>query len=188
MKQWHDLTRASFMVALMALSAHLQIPIGPVPITLQTMICIMTGRMLGVKWGALSMMAYGVIGLMGLPVFAGGSGPAYVLGPTFGYVVGFIPAAMIAGLLGKQIKSVWRQFLSVTTALFIIYLFGVTHLYFVLTVVQDMDIHFYQALRLGVFPFLMQDFLTGLLGVYLFERVQVARQIQSRQPQGKGTK
>ena len=86
------------------------LPFTPVPGTLQTLAVLLAGAMLGARAGAASQMAYLVMGLAGLPVFAlPGAGPAYFLGPTGGYLVGFILAAWTTGSLTRRLRGfgVW---------------------------------------------------------------------------------
>ena len=85
-----------------ALTAQVAIPLGPVPLTLQTLGVLFTGAALGSRRGALAMLAYLLEGAAGLPVFAGGaSGVAYMLGPTGGYLVSYVFAAGIVGWLAE---------------------------------------------------------------------------------------
>ncbi len=92
------LATASLMAALTAVSAYIYLPIGPVPITMQTCIVLISGAVLGSRWGAGSQIVYVCLGLAGMPVFAGGmSGPGVVLSPTFGYLAGFVLGAFLTG-------------------------------------------------------------------------------------------
>ena len=89
--------------ALVALSAQLQVPLWPVPITGQTLAVLLVGAGLGAWRGAASLILYAVAGLAGLPVFADfAGGPTSVLLPSFGFVIGFIPAAALIGWLAER--------------------------------------------------------------------------------------
>lgn len=90
---------------------EVRLPFSPVPITGQTLAVVALGAALGSRAGALAMLVYLAEGAMGLPVFAGGaSGPAVLLGPTAGYLFGFVPAAFLAGWLAERgwDRSLWR--------------------------------------------------------------------------------
>jgi biotin transport system substrate-specific component len=90
---------------LVALSAQVAIPLPftPVPVTLQTLMVLATGALLGSRRGAAAIILYLAEGAAGLPVFAmGGSGPAHLAGPLGGYLVGFVPAAFLAGLFCER--------------------------------------------------------------------------------------
>jgi biotin transporter BioY len=88
---------------LMALAAQLRIHIGPVPITGQTFVVLLTGALLGSRLGAAAMIVYLVEGSCGLPFFSGGSsGIGHLLGPTGGYLVAFPAAAFITGAFAEH--------------------------------------------------------------------------------------
>lgn len=89
--------------ALLALSAKVQVPFWPVPMTMQTLVVLLIGAAYGSRLGAATVLLYLVEGGAGLPVFAGASaGPAYILGPTGGYLVGFVGAAWVTGALAER--------------------------------------------------------------------------------------
>lgn len=92
----------SLFIALSARVA-LHLPFSPVPITGQTFAVLLTGALLGSRRGALSLLAYLAEGLAGLPVFsAGRAGLAHLLGPTGGYLLGFVAAAWLTGRLAER--------------------------------------------------------------------------------------
>jgi biotin transport system substrate-specific component len=89
--------------ALVAVSAQVSVPLWPVPVTGQTLAVLLVGASLGAWRGATSLALYMVLGLAGLPVFADfAGGPASVLLPSFGFVIGFIPAAALIGWLSEH--------------------------------------------------------------------------------------
>ena len=101
-----QLLLATGFACLTALGAQVQIPIGPVPITLQVLFVLLSGLVLGSKLGAASQMEYLAAGLAGAPVFAQGkSGVIALLGPTGGYLVGFVVAAYLAGLVAESASA-----------------------------------------------------------------------------------
>ena len=75
---------------LTGISAKLKIEIGVVPITAQTLMVLLSGALLGSKRGALSQLTYLLGGIFGIPWFARGGGMAYLMSPTFGYILGFV--------------------------------------------------------------------------------------------------
>ncbi len=95
-----------FGTALLWLSAKVQVPFWPVPLTMQTFVVLALGAVLGSRLGALTVMAYLAEGALGLPVFAGtpekGLGLAYMIGPTGGYLTGFVLAAFLSGWLAER--------------------------------------------------------------------------------------
>jgi biotin transport system substrate-specific component len=93
-------------VVLLTLSAKIQIPMWPVPMTMQTYVVLVIGMGYGTKLGLLSVGSYIALGVLGFPVFAGtperGVGLPYVFGPTGGYLLGFVLAAGTCGALAKR--------------------------------------------------------------------------------------
>jgi biotin transport system substrate-specific component len=89
-------------VALLALSAKMQVPFWPVPMTLQTLAVLLIGASYGARLAGITLGSYLVLGAVGLPVFASGAGIAYMAGPTGGYLVGFLLAAVLLGYLADR--------------------------------------------------------------------------------------
>jgi biotin transport system substrate-specific component len=94
---------AALFAALTAVGAYLSLPIGPVPIVLQNMFIYLAGLLLGVRWALASVGIYLLAGACGLPVFAGGTGGiGRFLGPTGGYLVGYLPAVFLIGWIAQK--------------------------------------------------------------------------------------
>lgn len=105
--RWRLLASLAF-VPLTACAAQVAIPLGftPVPVTLQVLAVILSGLVLGSRWGAISQMQYLALGALGMPIFAQwNGGPAAFFGPTAGYLVGFVPAAFVAGMVFEKLGS-----------------------------------------------------------------------------------
>jgi biotin transport system substrate-specific component len=100
-----DTVLISMMIALTVIGARISLPIGPVPITLQTLVIILNGLLLGPRLGWVAPSLYLVMGLVGLPFFSKGGGISYLAQPTFGFLLGFIPAAVLAGWIYQ-----WKLF------------------------------------------------------------------------------
>ena len=116
---------------LIGLCAQVKIqPFGPVPITGQTFAVLMIGALLGAKRGGLAVLAYLAQGVAGLPVFAVISGPAALFGPTGGYLVGFVPAAYVTGLLAEKgwDRRIGTTVLAMALGNAVIYAFGLAWL------------------------------------------------------------
>jgi len=88
--------------AALTVSAKISVPFYPVPMTMQTYMVLMIGMAFGLRLGAATVAFYLAQGLVGLPVFAAGGGFAYFLGPTGGYLVGFLAAAAVMGWLADR--------------------------------------------------------------------------------------
>jgi biotin transport system substrate-specific component len=126
-----DVVLVVLFSAFVALTAQAEIPLWPVPLTLQTLGVLFTGAVLGSRRGALALLLYLTEGALGLPVFAGGaSGVGYMLGPTGGYLVGFVVAAGVVGWLaqrGWDRRLVWAA-VAMVIGNVIIYVCGVAWL------------------------------------------------------------
>jgi len=128
-----DIALVAAGAALTAVAAQISIPASPVPFTFQTLAVLLVGAALGSVRGALSMGLYAVLGIIGLPVFAplkDGShavGLQAVLGATFGFVIGFIAAAFVVGLLAERNWSshAVKMFVSYAVGSLVIYAFGI---------------------------------------------------------------
>ena len=153
-----DATLVLAGVAVVALLAKVSFYIGPVPITGQTLGVILVGAALGARRGAVSLASYMLLGLAGLPIFAGPiAGPAYVLAPSFGFIVGFIPAAFVAGWFAER---AWDRrpvlaFVGFVTASIIPFLIGVPYMTLILANVLGANVSFASIMEAGVLPFIV---------------------------------
>ena len=128
-----DIALVAAGAALTAVAAQISIPASPVPFTFQTLVVLLVGASLGSVRGALSMALYAVLGVIGLPVFAPlsdgshATGLQAVLGATFGFVIGFIAAAFVVGLLAERNWSshALKMFASYAIGSLVIYAFGI---------------------------------------------------------------
>ena len=92
-------------VAALVAGAWMSVPFYPVPLTMQTLAVLVVGGLLGPRLGVAAVLAYLALGLAGAPVFHGGvAGPAVLLGPTGGYLLGFVPAAFVVGLFAQRAR------------------------------------------------------------------------------------
>ncbi len=147
---------------LLAISAQLtfNLPFSLVPVTGQTLVVLLIGLLLGKNQGAAAVGLYILQGAVGLPVFAGGkSGFITLVGPTGGYLIGFIAAAYIVGILAelRHDKTLVYIAFSMIVGNLVIYSFG---LFWLVQFVGESS-----ALQTGLFPFLVGDFVKILSGV-----------------------
>jgi biotin transport system substrate-specific component len=119
--------------ALTAVGAYIRIPIPIVPFTLQYPITMLAGIILGGRYGAMSVGAYVVLGLLGLPIFTEGGGIYYVLKPSFGYLIGFIIGTYVTGKIAHAVAkpSYKRILLANFTGMMIVYAIGIIYCYLV---------------------------------------------------------
>ena len=157
-------------LSLLTISAHIKIPFYPVPLTMQTLVVLGIGMTYGARLGGTTLLGYLAAGFIGLPVFAGGAGIAYMTGPTGGYLAGFFAAAIVLGTLAE--RGWTRNWATAAAAMLmgnaIIYFLGVGWL----TSLIGLD----KAVQFGLLPFLYGDALKliiAALGVpYLWSKLQ----------------
>jgi biotin transport system substrate-specific component len=131
-----DLTLAAMFVALMAVGANITsiapfMVVGGVPITLQTFFAILAGVVLGSRLGAIAMMVYAFVGLVGVPVFAQfGGGFGMFLKPTFGFIVSYVFTAFVTGYIIEKMKNTVRVYaFAALVGMAINYVFGTNWMY-----------------------------------------------------------
>ena len=130
--EWQDswLKTITLMVVgsvLLALSSKLQIPMPPVPFTMQSYVVLVLGMAMGARLAGMTVLLYLFEGAMGLPVFSRGGGWPYFLGPTGGYLIGFLIAATAVGYLADKgmDKNVWRASLAMAVGTALLFIPGV---------------------------------------------------------------
>ncbi len=144
---------ASLLAALIAAGAYLAIPIGPVPIVLQNLFVMLTGLLLGPRWGLGAVAVYLLAGACGLPVFAGGTGGiGRLVGPTGGYLLGYLPAVFVMGWISRKGENrILFDVMAMICGTVIVYALGVTGL----KVLTGMTAG--KAVSVGMLPFLPGD-------------------------------
>ena len=140
---------------LLTISAKIKIPFYPVPMTMQTFVVVLMGVTFGWKIGVATISLYLLEGIIGFPVFAGtpekGLGLVYFMGPTMGYLIGFLFAAFLAGYLNLK-KNIFLIFLKLILSVSIIYILGILWLGHLIGWDKPL-------LELGVMPFLLAELL-----------------------------
>ena len=127
-----SLILCALFTALIVVGALIKIPVPPDPFTLQILFVMLAGLLLGSRRGAVSVLTYIALGLIGVPVFAGGGGIGYVLVPTFGYIIGFAVGAYAIGITAEKLKFTYLNlFLACFIGMIIIYAIGMAYLYIV---------------------------------------------------------
>lgn len=153
----------ALMAAVTCVLGPLSIPIGPVPVSFTNLAIYITVILIGYKSGTISYVIYLLIGLVGVPVFSGFSaGPGKLLGPTGGYLIGFIFLAIISGIFIEKFSDnyiLWFVGMVLGTA--VCYLFGTV--WFVIS----MKTTFVAALSMCVFPFIPGDIAKMIIAIFL---------------------
>jgi len=153
--------------ALTALGAQIAIPVpgSPVPVTLQTLFVLLSGGWLGATRGALSQFLYVLIGALGMPVFAGHTaGFSVLMGPTAGYLIGFMLASLSVGLWTKGQKSLGRQMIRLwLSGSLVIFGCGLLNLVYVHSIPWS------KALEIGFYPYIIGDVLKILFAASILK-------------------
>ena len=125
MKTTKNLVLCALFAALITIGTYIKIPTPLLPLTFQTLFVVLSGLVLGRKYGAVSVCVYVAAGLIGLPVFTGSA-----LSPTFGYIVGFIPGSWLAGYIAEKFKPCFLTWtLGALAGIAVIYALGIPYYY-----------------------------------------------------------
>jgi len=152
---------AVFGVALLTLSAKIKVPMYPVPVTLQPMVVLGIGAAFGFRLGVATLLLYVIEGAMGLPVFANtpemGVGIPYLMGPTGGFIFGFVLAAGAVGWLAEKgwDRNALSMMIACLIGLALIYIPGILQL--------GSIIGFDKAIAGGFYPFILGDLIKAAI-------------------------
>ncbi len=148
----------AMFAAIIAVCSQIQLPVGPVPFTLQTLGVFVASGILGTKRGTLSVIIYVLLGAIGVPVFAGFSGGiGAVTGPTGGYIIGFLFTAFAVGLMADLLgKKIWVLAVGMVSGLLLCYAFG-TAWFIIVSNSGGNNMDIATALGYCVIPFLVPD-------------------------------
>jgi len=164
------MTMVALMVAVLCVLAPFSIPFGPIPISLATLGLYLAVIILGRKKATLVCLMYLIIGFVGLPVFSGFSGgPAKLLGPTGGYLVGYLLLTIVAGYFvdkfpGKREMCVLGLVLGTVSC----YIVGTVWL------AVQLELNFGVAIMTGVVPFLIGDVLKIMMAVWFGQKIKAS--------------
>lgn len=175
-----DLAVCGLFASLIAVGAFIKIviPVGvdTMNFTLQWLFVMLAGLLLGSRRGFLSVATYLVIGLVGFPVFARGGGPAYLIRPTFGFLLGFALAAYAIGKVSEWLHSskpgVWM--LAVTVGYVIYYGMGILYFYFIthMVVVTPNTVGWAAIFMVYCLPTMLPDYMLCVLAVMVAGRLR----------------
>ncbi len=166
-----QMTLISLFAALTAVGAFISIPIYPVPLTLQTLFTLLAAMTLGSVMGASSQIIYVLLGVIGLPVFAGfKAGIGILFGPTGGFLFGFIISAYVIGKIieVKKEKNIFYYFLAGIIGTVILYIIGITQL----SLVTGIGIK--KAIVVGMLPFLPGDILKIIATSFIASKLRTS--------------
>lgn len=162
-----DLVFIALFVAVIAVCSQIIIPFGQVPFTLQTLAVLLSASLLGAKRASCSVIIYILLGAVGLPVFSGFSGGlGFLLGPTGGYITGFLFTAFIVGFITEKLgNKTYVLALAMTLGILICYVFGTAWFCFIM----KKDIIY--GLLLCVVPYIIPDALKIVISIFMVRRL-----------------
>lgn len=166
----HTITEIAVMTAVMCVLGPISIPTGVVPISLTPFTVFLTAYILGMKKGTVAVTIYVLLGMAGVPVFSGFQGGVVkVLGPTGGYIIGFILMALISGaFIDRFYKKIYMQVIGMAIGLVVCYTFGTLWLKF------QANMPLAAAIAAGVFPFIGLDAVKMVLAIAIGRPVRGA--------------
>ena len=142
-----EMVLCALFIALITVGTFIRIPVGTDVYTLQFLFTLLAGLVLGGRLGAIAVVAYILLGLLGVPIFAAGGGPGYVLQPTFVYLLGFVLQAWFCGKYARSLRTIsFRSLLAVNVGgMAIVYILGIGWFYLVSNYVLQAPIAFWTA-------------------------------------------
>lgn len=178
-----SLSLAGLFTALTVVGAFIKIPFFPVPITLQSLFALLAGCVLAARYALLSQVAYLLLGLMGLPVFANGGGIGYILQPTFGYLMGLPVAAYLVARLVSRAKSFYGLVAINFLAAAIILAMGIIWLYLSLHYFVGKPLSLTGTIYSGAIIFLPGELVKAVIAAFT-RQILVKRILFSRRENG----
>lgn len=173
----YNIAITAMFVAIIAVCAWASIPISAISITLQTFAVCLAAALLGWKRGIAAVVAYILLGLVGVPVFSGFKAGASVLaGITGGYIIGFLFTAAIVGIVSDVLRKVKPKkaveivimALAMVVGIIVCYAFGTLWFVFVFNAKNDTPVTVYAALSMCVFPYIVPDLVKVALAVVVY--------------------
>ena len=169
-----DLTRVALLLALLIISAQFAIPIGPVAISLQTLVVLIIGMVLPTGQAVLTTTLYLLVGLIGLPIFAQATGGLHsVFLPSFGFILSFIPAVWVMSkICSRNYESENKKYImAVLAGNLIIYLIGISYMSFILIFYLGNDMNLWGVLSIGMLPFIPGDIVKTIIAMNISKRL-----------------
>lgn len=160
-----DLTRVALSVAFLSVCSIVRIPITIIPVTLQTFGLMIVCGILGRK-AVIAVVVYILLGIIGIPVFSGfGSGLGVILGPTGGFIIGFIPMSLFVGRFYNRKKNIYYNLGVMVVGSLILYVVGVAIFCY------NVNMSVSEALPIVMYPFVVGDLLKIIVALVTLEKI-----------------
>ncbi len=173
MNKTKEIVLCGMFTMLIIVGAFIKIPTPLIPLTFQFLFTMLAGILLGSRLGALSVIVYIALGLIGIPVFASGGGIGYLFKPSFGYLIGFVLGTYAGGKIceSSPLPSFKRILAGNFVNMSIVYTFGVLYGIFINRYVLNIDFKISTMLMYGLLIPLPGDILNCFLGAVLGKRL-----------------
>lgn len=168
----YDITLMAISLAVLVICSKISIPIGAIPLTLQTFSVFLIALILGVKKSVIVFIIYIIMGLLGIPVFSSGGGFHYIFMPSFGFIIGFLAAAPIIGIASKSDKF-YLKYITSFIGILIINIFGVLYMLIILNYYNGLNKDIIYVLGVAVAPFIIKDIFVVILTCIIYSRLQL---------------
>jgi len=172
-----EMLLSGLFTALVIISSYIVIPIGPVPHTLQPLVVILSGFLLGPKWGPISIITWIILGCLGLPVFnQGQAGVAMLVGPTGGFIVGFVVLSWLVGkFTSHDLQAGFlKNFAYLSFAMLVCYVIGLIGFKLSFTYFLQKPMSWEKSMLLAIAPFLPFDIIKAAIAAYVGAKVRKA--------------
>ena len=173
---------SALFAALTIVGGLIKIPLPPAQFTLQLLFVLLSGILLGKKYGSISQIIYLLLGLVGLPIFASGGGISYILNPTFGFIVGFILTSYFSGLIveKKIIKKnkLLNYILACFTGTLVCYLIGTPYLFLAMNLFLHKPMSISNAIYYGMILYIPWDIIKIIVASMLGNKICSIKSLQ----------
>ncbi|WP_208559602.1 biotin transporter BioY [Marinilactibacillus kalidii] len=168
-----DLMQIALLTSMLSVASVFIIPIGPVPITLQVFFFLLIPALVGKIKGALTITLYMILGLIGFPVFAGGSGGFQsLLSPAFGYIIGAIFVSLVVGRLHQKKASSIEIIGTMFVGIMVLYLIGMTYQFVIMNQVLGTAISWQSIMLTNLTAFLPIDMVKAFTAGIVYQRLE----------------
>ncbi|WP_413527647.1 biotin transporter BioY [Marinilactibacillus psychrotolerans] len=168
-----DLVQIAVLTSMLSVASVFAIPIGPIPITLQVFFFLLIPALMGRYKGALTILLYMLLGLIGFPVFAGGSGGFQsVLSPAFGYIIGAVLVSLVVGRLHEKRVSSMEVISTMIVGILLLYVVGITYQYVIMNVYLQTPISWQAIILTNITTFLPIDMVKAFAAGIVCRRLE----------------
>lgn len=168
-----DLVQIAVLTSMLSVASVFIIPVGPVPITLQVFFFLLIPALMGKFKGALTILLYMFLGLIGFPVFAGGSGGFQsILSPAFGYIIGAVLVSLVVGRLHRKKSSSMEMISTMMIGILLLYAIGISYQYVIMNIYLQTPITWQTIILTNITTFLPIDMVKAFTAGIVCRRLE----------------